>query len=235
LFACGGAPIPTKLCHDAERVLGCRVLRAYGSSESTFVVLNRPEDRSERSYVTDGRPLPAREVRIVDEDGVPVPPGTPGEIAVRGPNLSVGYFDAPELNAAAFDAEGFYHSGDIGQQDEEGYLTVLGRKKEIIIRGGMNISPLEVEVALSEHPMVAEAAVVGYPDPRLGERACVFVVPSADPPTLTDITGFLRAQGLATYKLPERLVVVDALPRSPVGKVRKVELVRHLSEMDGEE
>jgi cyclohexanecarboxylate-CoA ligase len=234
LFACGGAPIPTVLCHDAERNLGCRVLRAYGSSESTFVVLNRPEDRSERSYVTDGRPLRAREVRIAGDDGEPAPPGTPGEILVRGPNLSVGYFDAPELNDSAFDAEGFYHSGDVGEMDEEGYLTVLGRKKEIIIRGGMNISPLEIEVVLCEHPMVSEAVLVGYPDPRLGERACAFVVPKSDPPpTLADITGFLRERGLATYKLPERLVVVDALPRSPVGKVRKTELVQQLTEMDG--
>jgi cyclohexanecarboxylate-CoA ligase len=233
LFACGGAPIPTKLCHDAERNLGCRVLRAYGSSESTFVVLNRPDDRSERAYLTDGRPLPAREVRIAGDDGEPAPPGTPGEILVRGPNLSVGYFDAPELNAAAFDAEGFYHSGDVGAMDEDGYLTVLGRKKEIIIRGGMNISPLEVEVALSEHPMVSEASVVGYPDERLGERACAFVVPDSERPTLDDLTGFLRERGLASYKLPERLVVVDALPRTAVGKVRKIELVRHLSEMDG--
>jgi non-ribosomal peptide synthetase component E (peptide arylation enzyme) len=209
------------------------VLRAYGSSESTFVVLNRPDDRSERAYLTDGRPLPAREVRIAGNDGEPVPPGTPGEILVRGPNLSVGYFDAPELNAAAFDAEGFYHSGDVGAMDEDGYLTVLGRKKEIIIRGGMNISPLEVEVALSEHPMVSEASVVGYPDERLGERACAFVVPDSERPTLDDLTGFLRERGLASYKLPERLVVVDALPRTAVGKVRKIELVRHLSEMDG--
>ena len=225
LFACGGSPIPVKLTRDAEEVLGCRVLRAYGSSEQTFVVLNRPTDRSERAYTTDGLALPGREVRILDSAGRPVPAGEPGEIVCRGPNVAVGYFGAPELNARSFDRDGFYHSSDLGVLDKDGYLTVVGRKKELIIRGGMNISPMEIETRLAEHPDVSEVAVVGYPDDRLGERACAFVVPPAgSTPVLADLTEFLLAGGMAKYKLPERLKIVDVLPRTPVGKVHKASL-----------
>lgn len=231
LFACGGAPIPVKLARDAESILGCRVLRAYGASEQTFVVLNRPEDKSDKAYTTDGVPLPGREVRIIDANGKQVAPGDTGEIICRGPNLAIGYFDAPDLHAAAFDDDGFYHSSDLGVMDEEGYLTIVGRKKEMIIRGGMNISPLEIEFELSQCPKVSEVAVVGYPDPRLGERACAFVVPtSLGAPTLNELLEFLLKQGMAKYKLPERLEIVTDLPRSPVGKIRKVELSKQLRE-----
>lgn len=225
LFACGGSPIPVKLARDAEKILGCRVLRAYGASEQTFVVINRPADRSERAYNTDGLALPGREIRILDSAGQPVPPGQTGEIACRGPNVAVGYFGAPELNARAFDPDGFYHSSDLGVLDEDGYLTVVGRKKELIIRGGMNISPMEIETQLAEHPDVAEVAVVGYPDGRLGERACAFIVPSpGSTPVLAELAEFLLAGGMAKYKLPERLEIVASLPRTPVGKVHKASL-----------
>jgi cyclohexanecarboxylate-CoA ligase len=225
LFACGGSPIPVKLARDAEKVLGCRVLRAYGASEQTFVVINRPADRSERAYLTDGLALPGREIRILDSSGQPVPAGETGEITCRGPNVAVGYFDAPDLNARSFDHEGFYHSSDLGVLDADGYLTVVGRKKELIIRGGMNISPMEIETQLAEHPGVSEVAVVGYPDSRLGERACAFVVPSpGSTPALPDLAEFLLAGGMAKYKLPERLEIVPALPRTPVGKVHKASL-----------
>jgi acyl-CoA synthetase (AMP-forming)/AMP-acid ligase II len=230
LFACGGGPMRVELAKDAERILGCRVLRAYGASEQTFVVINRPDDRSPRAYTSDGLPLPGREVRIVDDEGRDVAAGEPGEILCRGPNVAVGYFDAPDAHAAAFDEDGFYHSGDLGVTDADGYLTIVGRKKEMIIRGGQNISPLEVEVRLAEHPAVAEAAVVGYPDERLGERACAFVVPaSGAEPTLEELNAYLVERGIAKYKLPERLEVLDAMPRTPVGKVRKVDLKDRLS------
>jgi non-ribosomal peptide synthetase component E (peptide arylation enzyme) len=236
LFACGGSPIPVKLAKDAERILGCRVLRAYGASEQTFVVINRPGDRSQRAYTTEGPALPAREIRILDSAGRPLPPGQTGEIACRGPNVAVGYFGAPELNARSFDRDGFYHSGDLGVLDGDGYLTVVGRKKEMIIRGGMNISPLEIETQLAEHPGVSEAAVVGYPDGRLGERACAFVVPSPGAmPSLAELSEFLLACGMAKYKLPERLEIVDALPRTPVGKVHKPTLSARFGRANGDD
>jgi acyl-CoA synthetase (AMP-forming)/AMP-acid ligase II len=230
LFACGGAPIPVVLAKDAERILGCRVLRAYGSSESTYVTLNRPEDKSESSYTTDGYALPGREIVIRDDEHLEVPRGTRGEITVRGPNLAVGYLGSPEMNAAAYDAAGFYYSGDLGVMDENGYVTVAGRKKDIIIRGGMNISPLEIETELANHPAVAESAAVGYPDARLGQRVCIFIVPrdSAGSLELADVKDFLLGRGMAKYKLPERLEVVTALPRTAVGKVRKVDLMEML-------
>ena len=231
LFACGGSPIPVKLARDAERVLGCRVLRAYGASEQTFVVITRPSDRSERAYTTDGLALPGREVRILNSAGQLAEPGEPGEIVCRGPNVAVGYFDAPQLNAQSFDQDGFYHSSDLGVMDADGYLTVVGRKKEMIIRGGMNISPMEIETRLAEHPCVSEVAVVGYPDSRLGERVCAFVVPRpGTSPALADLAAFLFAGGMAKYKLPERLEIVDALPRTPVGKVHKASLSALLGE-----
>jgi cyclohexanecarboxylate-CoA ligase len=162
-------------------------------------------------------------VKIVGEDGLEVPRGEEGDIAYRGPSHMIEYFNDDEQTAALFTPEGFSRSGDLGRMDQDGYVRVTGRLKDIIIRGGMNISVREIEDHLVRHPAIADVAVVGMPDERLGEKACAYVV-LADPSaalTLNDITDYLRAQKLATQKLPERLEIVSALPMTATGKVQK--------------
>ncbi len=167
---------------------------------------------------------PGNEVRIVDDEGRDLPAGADGEIVSRGPEQFLGYL-ASELDADAYFPGGWLRSGDVGHLDEDGYLTVTGRKKDIIVRGGEKISAKEVEDVLLSHPAVAEAAVVGAPDPRYGERACAFVVlrPGASL-DLADIRLHFAGAGLARQKTPERLVITDALPRTASGKVQKAAL-----------
>ncbi len=220
----GGAPVPVALGERAAS-LGIAIIRAYGSTEHPSTTGCRFDDAAERRHRTDGRALPGVELRLVDEEGAEVPAGSPGEILSRGPDLCLGYTDA-ELTAAAFDEDGWYHSGDIGVLDENGYLTITDRVKDIIIRGGENISAAEVEQALQTLPGVAEIAVVAAPDERLGEHACAIVrtLPGAAPVTLGDVTAHLAGVGLARQKWPEELRLVDDFPRTASGKARKVDL-----------
>ena len=220
----GGAPVPLALAERAASH-GITLIRAYGSTEhpsTTGCQYDHPADRRHR---TDGRVLPGVELRLVDADGADVAPGMPGEILSRGPDLCLGYTD-PVLTAAAFDDEGWYHSGDIGVLDEQGFLTITDRVKDIIIRGGENISAAEVEEALQKLPGVAEIAVVAAPDARLGEHACAIIRmrPGAAPATLADVTAHLSGVGLARQKWPEELRLVDDFPRTASGKIRKVDL-----------
>ena len=226
VWLCGGAPVPRTL---VERVAAawprCRLLSLYGRSETfltSVCVLDDPVDRVAES---DGRPADGVEMAILDEDGAPVATGDEGEIVQRGPGVMLGYWRDPERTAAAFDPRGWCHSGDLGRADADGYVRVTGRLKDLIIRGGMNISAREVEENLLAHPRVAAVAVVAMPDPHLGERACAVVVPAGDPPTFAELVDFLRnVRRIATTKLPERLEIVDALPMTATGKVRKAEL-----------
>jgi acyl-CoA synthetase len=220
----GGAPVPVALGERAAS-LGIAIIRAYGSTEHPSTTGCQFDDAADRRHRTDGRARPGVELRLVDEQGADVPAGSCGEILSRGPDLCLGYTD-PALTAAAFDAEGWYHSGDIGVLDEDGYLTITDRVKDIIIRGGENISAAEVEEALQTLPRVAEIAVVAAPDERLGEHACAIVrmLPGAVPVTLGDVTAHLSGVGLARQKWPEELRVVDEFPRTASGKVRKVDL-----------
>jgi acyl-CoA synthetase (AMP-forming)/AMP-acid ligase II len=232
LFGCGGAPVPPALVDAAEeRAIG--VLRLYGSTEVLVGTWNRPDSPAEKRRGTDGRPMSHVEVEVRDADGRPVPAGEPGEAFVRGPNTSVGFFEDAERTAATFDPAGWVRSGDMVTVDEDGYLTVVGRKKEIIIRGGLNIAPAEIETLLVGFPEVERAAVVGVPDPRLGERmcACVVLAPGASL-DLEAAVQRLRRAGLATYKLPERLEVLESLPTTASGKVQKHEIVRMLVPVD---
>ncbi len=178
----------------------------------------------DRRIATDGRALAGVEIRIVDDDGNDLSPGEPGEIWSRGPDLCAGYTD-PVLTAEAFDDEGWYSSGDIGTIDG-GWLTITDRKKDIIIRGGETISPLEVEDVLMRMPEVAEVAVVAAPDERLGERGCAFVrlADGTDVLALDDIRTHLAKVGLAKQKWPEELRIVDDFPRTPSAKIKKFEL-----------
>ena len=227
-FGCGGSPVPPELVRRAA-ACGIGVLRLYGSTEVLVATWNRPGGPAGKAIDTDGPALSSVEVEVRDENGSVSAPGVPGEIHIRGPNTCVGFYRDPERTAATFGPGGWVRSGDLATMDEDGYLTVVGRKKEIIIRGGLNITPREIEDLLLDFPEVDRAAVVGLPHERLGERvcACVVLAPGTDLAFET-MVGRLRAIGLATYKLPERLEVLDALPVTASGKVQKFEIVHRL-------
>ena len=221
-FLCGGTAIPKKLLRDCRQA-GIRVLSVYGSTESAPHTVVRLDDPLPRQLNTDGAAAPGVEVRVVDEARRPVPCGTVGEEASRGPNVFAGYLDEPELTARALDDDGWYYSGDLCRMDPAGYIKITGRKKDIIVRGGENISSLELEEILLQHPRVREAGVVAMPDERLGERSCAYVVLKAPHQTLTleEVIAFFARKRVAKYKYPEHLVVVDGLPRTASGKIRK--------------
>lgn len=223
-FACGGADVPPELIRQATHELGCMATRVYGSTEFPTLCSGNAEDPLEKRATTDGRPIGAAQARVVDPDGRPVPPGVAGELHVRGPEMFVGYLDAA-LNADAFDAEGWFATGDLAVLDDEGYVQIVGRRKDIIVRGGENISAREVEDLLFAHPAVADVAVVGMPDPVLVERVCACVVPAgAARVELADLVSFLREHRIADQKLPERLEIVPELPRTATGKIQKFRL-----------
>lgn len=225
----GGAAVPPAVA-DRAASLGIALFRSYGSTEHPSITGPSGDDPPDKCKYTDGRPLPGVEIRLVGEDGRAVAPGEPGEILSRGPDLFLGYTD-PARTAEAFDAEGWYATGDVGRLDEDGYLTIVDRKKDIIIRGGENISALEVEEVLLRMPGILEAAVVAAPDRRLGEHACAFVRVGETPagtPTLASMRHHLERAGLGRQKWPEELRLVEELPRTPSGKVRKAELRRRL-------
>ena len=219
----GGAPVPVALGRRAE-AMGISIIRAYGSTEHPSITGSQFDDPAEQRHATDGPPMPGVEIRLLGPDGEPVPTGTPGEIVSRGPELCLGYTD-PALNDA-FDDDGWYHTGDIGVLDDAGCLTITDRVKDIIIRGGENLSAAEIEDAVAGIPGVAEVAVVAAPDERLGEHACAVIrmQPGADPLALPDLRSHLEAAGFARQKWPEELRVVPDFPRTASGKVRKVDL-----------
>jgi acyl-CoA synthetase (AMP-forming)/AMP-acid ligase II len=229
LFGSGGAPVPPALVDAAAR-RGIQVLRLYGSTEVLVATWNRPGSSPAQKRYTDCVAMSHVELRVVDDDGRTLGPGEAGELEVRGPDTCVGFFADPERTAATFHPDGWVRSGDLVTIDADGYLTVVGRKKEIIIRGGINIAPREIEELLVAFPEVERAAVIGLPDERLGERSCACVV--LRPGTSLDFATMcerLDATGLALYKRPERLEVVDALPATASGKIQKHELVRALT------
>jgi acyl-CoA synthetase len=229
-FLCGGAPIPEALARRATD-LGLRVLSIYGSTESPPHTMVLPEDPVENAWTTDGRPLPGIEVRIVGEGGVDMPVGEPGEEWSRGPNTFLGYLGEPELSARYIDADGWYRSGDLARMLPDGSLRITGRMKEIIVRGGQNISVREVEDYLMAHPDVLRAAVVGVAHPRLGETSCAVVVARGEArPTLESLSAFLLEQGVARFKLPERLEIWPELPMNPTGKIQKFIIRQQLAE-----
>jgi acyl-CoA synthetase (AMP-forming)/AMP-acid ligase II len=219
----GGAPVPVALGRRAE-ALGIRIIRAYGSTEHPSITGSQFDDPADQRHATDGPPLPGVEIRLVDADGQDVPAGSPGEILSRGPELCVGYTN-PALNTA-FEPDGWYHTGDIGVLDEHGCLTITDRVKDIIIRGGENLSAAEIENAVAAVPGVAEVAVVAAPDARLGEHACAVIrmQPDAAPIGLADLAAHLAEVGFARQKWPEEVRIVTDLPRTASGKIRKVDL-----------
>jgi non-ribosomal peptide synthetase component E (peptide arylation enzyme) len=222
-FLNGGAALPASVATSAEERMGCALLGIYGASESSFPTCGRHDDPADKRQTTVGRVVPGQDLRLVDGNGNDVPPGEPGEVLWRGPNSSFGFLNQPELDATAFDENGFFHSGDLGALDDDGYLRIVGRLKDMILRGGLNIYPAEVESLLFEMPKVADAAVVGIPDTRLGERACAVVVLAdrAEPLQVAEVSTFLEAAGLARFKHPEFVVAVDELPRAASAKLDK--------------
>ena len=226
MFLCGGAPVPAALIDRVRQTLGTtKVLPVYGQTESLILTTCLPGDSDERVASSSGRPVEGVQVGIVDSDGKPLAPRETGEICYRTPGAMLGYWRNPEANAAMIGDGGWRHSGDLGYLDEGGYLQITGRIKDMIIRGGVNISSLEVEEMLSQHPRVAAAAVVGVPDDRLGERVGAFVVAAGAEPTLPELTAFLEERfRLAKQKLPEVLHVLPELPMTATGKVSKQEL-----------
>jgi len=227
----GGSPVPAAVGERAER-LGISTVRSFGSTEHPSITGCTHDMPREKRLHTDGVPMLGVEMELRDEDGKRVGPGEPGEIFSRGPDCFIGYTD-PALTAECFDAEGWFATGDVGVLDEDGYLTIVDRKKDIIIRGGENISALEVEEQLVRLPGVAEVAVVAAPDERLGEHGCAFVrmQPGAgDAPELETIREQLAAAGLAKQKWPEEVRQVDDFPRTPSGKIQKFVLRQRLRE-----
>lgn len=226
-----GAPIPAALVEESvEKFAGCRVVSAYGSSEVMMATVCRPEDPVERVASSDGGPVPGVEIRIVGADEATAPTGQDGEIRYRGPGRLLEYWNRPDLTAAAVDDEGWWRTGDLGKVDDSGYLRVTGRIKDIIIRGGFNISAREVEEALLAHPAIKAVAVIGLPDPRLGERACAVIEAEGPVPTVEELRGFLVGErGMATAKVPERIEIVTEWPTTATGKVQKFLLRQRFS------
>lgn len=221
-FFCGGSPVPRHMVKQSLEA-GFKVIGVYGSTESVPHTCSRLDDPIERIIHTDGTSVPGVEIKVVDELRRDVPPGVQGEEASRGPNVFVGYLKEPELTARVLDEDGWYYSGDLCTMDENRYIRINGRKKDIIIRGGENISSVEVEDILLHHPNVRDVAVVGMPDPRLGERACAYVVLKFSEKELTmeDIRAFFAQMNVAKYKYPERIEIVKSIPRNENCKIKK--------------
>ncbi len=221
LLQVGGARLAEVNARDVEPALQCTLQQVFGMAEG-LLNYTRLDDDKELVCTTQGRPLsPADELRVVDADGNDVPQGEEGELLTRGPYTLRGYYRAPEHNARAFTPDGFYRSGDLVRQLPTGHLIVSGRIKDVINRGGENISCDELEEHLLAHPAVRHAAAVGLPDASLGEKACVVLVVTGELPTLGEIKTFLTERGLATYKLPDLVRQADSLPITAVGKIDK--------------
>jgi len=221
----GAAPKPPQLHGEVrDEMGGLGVVSCYGSTEVPFLSVSTSGDDDLHLARTEGRIHRSAQVRVADAEGKPLPPDGVGEIRVRGPQVCKGYLDA-SLDAEAFDADGFFRTGDLGSVDRDGYLTITGRLKDVIIRNGENISAKEIEDVLYGHAGIAEASVIGLPDPERGERCCAVVVPRAgESLDLAAIAAFCGDAGLAKQKLPEQLEIVEALPRNASGKVLKHEL-----------
>ncbi|ACD08214.1 medium-chain fatty-acid--CoA ligase [Shigella boydii] len=221
-FLCGGTTIPKKVARECQQ-RGIKLLSVYGSTESSPHAVVNLDDPLSRFMHTDGYAAAGVEIKVVDDARKTLPPGCEGEEASRGPNVFMGYFDEPELTARALDEEGWYCSGDLCRMDEAGYIKITGRKKDIIVRGGENISSREVEDILLQHPKIHDACVVAMPDERLGERSCAYVVLKAPHHSLSleEVVAFFSRKRVAKYKYPEHIVVIEKLPRTASGKIQK--------------
>ena len=220
LFVCAGAPIPSVLVQRATERYGFSVLSGWGMTEVGCATIARPGDPAEKIVGTDGKAIAGMEVRIVDAEHKVRPAGEIGFLQARGPAMFVGYLKKPELNS--IDADGWLDTGDLARMDADGYIRITGRSKDVIIRGGENIPVVEIEGVLCRHDKIRDIALVAMPDPRLGERACAFVVPHPGQTiSFAEMADFLEKSGVANPYWPERLEVVETMPRTPSGKIQK--------------
>ncbi|WP_084733128.1 AMP-binding protein [Sphingobium chungbukense] len=219
----GASNVPVELIRAGREIFGFDLfLTSFGQTECTaLATVNYPDASFETIARTVGKPLPGVELRIVDADGNPLPPGESGELLIRGPVVMQGYFEEPEQTAATIDADGWLHSGDVGCIGEDGTLRILDRLKDVVIVGGFNAYPAEIENILRKHPAIADVCIIGWPDDRMGEvcAACVILKEGAAL-TLADLTAWSREQ-MANYKVPRHLFLVDDFPRTPLGKIQK--------------
>lgn len=224
IFLCAGAPIPGPLVQKARDILGVKVISAWGMTECGAVTLTRPEDEDERSFNTDGIALPGVEIKIVDKKGQTKALNESGRLMIRTCSNFGGYLKRPHLNDT--DTEGWFDTGDIAYQDEQGYIRICGRKKDVIIRGGENIPVAEIESLLYKHPNIATVALVAYADERMGERACAIIKlkDPTQPLNFNELVDFLKTHNLAMQYLPERLEIWEDIPMTPSGKIQKYKL-----------
>lgn len=224
VFVSAGAPIPGALVEKAAGVVKARIVSAWGMTENGAVTMTRPEDDVSRAITSDGMALPWMEVRVVNERHEPVATGQEGSLLVRGASLFLGYLKRPELYQV--DSEGWFETGDLATMDADGYIRITGRTKDVVIRGGENIPVVEIENLLYKHPAISAVALVGCPDPRLGERVCAYVTLHGGHSELSlqEITTYLSTQGVSRNYLPEYLEVMAELPRTPSGKIQKFKL-----------
>jgi cyclohexanecarboxylate-CoA ligase len=226
-FLTAGAPVPPTLVEQATSALEACILSGFGMTELGLVATVLPE-KSDRARDTDGCALPHVDLRVVDAEQQEMTRGTEGELQIRGSSSFVGYYGRPDLYDV--DEQGWFPTGDLATMDEDGYIRIVGRSKDIIIRGGENIPVVEVEKLMHEMSQINEVAIVGMPDQRLGERSCAFVsLRDGTDLTLSEVTDFLGSRKLARQYLPEKLIVVDALPKTPAGKIQKFELRERLA------
>lgn len=221
----GATDVPPELIRELRGKLDAFVSRSYGMTECPMATAGTPQDPEEKLVSTDGRAVPGVTVRAVDDAGRPVAPGVEGELELFGPQLCVGYLD-PRATHEAFTGDGFLRSGDLAVIDHDGFVRIAGRKKDIIIRKGENLSAKAIEDELHEHPKIADVAVIGLPDRASGERVCACVVlrPGTDPMTLDELRSFMIGRNVMAQKIPEQIEVVRELPRNATGKVKKFEL-----------
>lgn len=216
-----GAPIPRKLVDIAAKKLDCKIIPAWGMTEYGIAIAVAPDDPS-YAFQTDGRQVPGAEIKIVGEDGREAAPNQEGDLKIKGAGVFVGYYKRSDFTDKHFDADGWFDTGDRAVIDESGFVSITGRTKDIIIRGGENIPVAEIENMLYEWDKVRDVAIVGMPDERLGERACAFLVlKPGETVTFEQMIDYLSAKKIAKQKLPERLEIVDELPRTISGKVQK--------------
>jgi cyclohexanecarboxylate-CoA ligase len=222
-FLCGGAPIPPVLIDRAIKELGVDVCSLWGMTETLGATLTEPERALEKSSSTDGSAVPGMEVKVVNSHGDILPIGETGSLIVRGAQMFLGYYKRPDI--VTFDTEGWFETGDLAYMDAEGYIRINGRIKDVLIRGGENVPVFEIESLLYKHPAVLSTAIVGYPDDRLGERSCAFVVlrPGANFDLLA-CQEWMAENKVAKQYWPERIEIIEALPATASGKIQKFTL-----------
>ncbi len=232
VFVATGAAVPRKLAHDAIKTLGCKVVGGWGSTESNMISVGDPQNPTDEMWNSDGKVIEGMEMKVTDEEGITVPPGTEGMFKVKTPAMFIEYLDHPDWYKEAIDRDGFFRTGDLAIIDEKGYLRITGRTKDIINRGGVKIPVAEVENLLYSHPAVQDVALVAMPDPRLNERVCAMVVLKEGMKTFTfeEMINFLEEKGVTKIYWPERLELLDGLPMTVTGKVQKYVLREWITE-----